>query len=329
MTTTIAGKPCGRVGFGMISLMHPGCISTEDAVEVLKAALESGSNLWNAGERYGTAEYNSLHLIKAYFTKYPEDADKVIVTVKFCLDSRKGLAFVDAESVKKAMDRCLAILDGKCRVDVFQPGRLSHDVPVEETVGALVEYVKAGKIGAVGLSECSGESIRKAASVTPIALVEVELSLFETGIYHNGVADACKENKIPILAYSPLSRGFLNGQIRKHEDMAKTDYRHFFPRFAKENFDNNVQLVDVADAVAKQKGCSIVQVALAWVCQQKDVIGVPVDPIPGTMSIDRLKENSTEVALTKEELGQLDDVLTNVEIKGARYPVSQQHWLSV
>ncbi|KAF2160543.1 hypothetical protein M409DRAFT_59810 [Zasmidium cellare ATCC 36951] len=323
-TTTISGKAVNPIGYGLISLMHPGRVSPADAIKTLKAALNAGSNFWNASDYYGTPEYNSLHLLNAYFTQYPEDADKVVVSVKSCIDVRNGIPHCDPESVRQNVEKCLAILDGKCRLDVFAPGRLDPDGSVEETVAAIQEFVDAGKIGGVGLSECIGASLRKASKVAKIQTVEVELSLFENrGIYENGVADACREFGIPIVAYSPIGRGFLTGQYRKFEDLGETDYRKMFPRFAKEHFDNNMQILHAAEEVAKKKGCSTVQVALAWVVAQRGVVGAPVIPIPGTASEERLKENTAVVQLGEEDLEELKAALEKVEVQGARY--SEKH----
>lgn len=214
MAFKIANKTINSpIGFGMGGLTAYGKLSFDEAIPVLKAALQHGANFWNAGENYGTTDRNSLHLLNAYFTRYPEDADKVCISVKSSFDMANARALCDACSIKKSIERCLSVLDGKCRIDIWQPARLDADIPVEETVGAIAEYVKAGKIGGVGLTECSANSIRKASAVHPVAAVEVEVSLFETSIYSNGVADACRESGIPIVAYSPLSRGMLTGKF--------------------------------------------------------------------------------------------------------------------
>ncbi|KAK4497704.1 hypothetical protein PRZ48_010357 [Zasmidium cellare] len=329
-TITISGKAVNPIGYGLISLMHPGRVSTQDAIKTLKAALNAGSNFWNASDYYGTPEYNSLHLLNAYFTQYPEDSDKVVVSVKSCIDVKNGMPHCDPESVRQNVEKCLAILDGKCRIDVFAPGRLDPDGSVEETVAAIQGFVDAGKVGGVGLSECSGTSLRKASKVAKIQTVEVELSLFENkGIYDNGVADACREFGIPIVAYSPIGRGFLTGQYRKFEDLGEGNYRKMFPRFAKENFDNNMQIVHAAEGVAKGNGVSTVQVALAWVIAQREVVGAPVIPIPGTASEERIKENTASVQLSEEDLMELSTALEKVEVQGARYPEHHARLLNI
>ena len=331
MSFTISSRQVGRIGFGMGGLTAFGTekISTEDAIGILKAALDAGANFWNAGENYGTLDYNSLHLLNAYFTKYPGDAEKVVVSVKGCYDRTSFQACTDVESVRASIERCFEILDGKCRIDIFQAARLDPNVPVEDTVGAIVEYVKAGKIGGVGLSECSAASIRNAVAVTPVSAVEVELSLFETSIFSNGVAEACKEFGIPIIAYSPLSRGFLGGQLRKYGDLAENDFRRIFPRFQPDVFDENLRLVEEVEKLAKRRGCSIVEIAIAWVSAQSDSVGVPVIPIPGTSSSFRVEENSTKVTLAPQELQELNHILENIEVKGGRAPARFANLLEV
>lgn len=333
MQYQIAGKPVGHIGYGFIGLTNPaglgGMPSTEEAITTLKAALNAGANFWDAGEIYGTVDYNSLHLLNAYFTKYPEDASKVVLSIKSCFDLRAGKAHNDAASVKAHIENCLKVLDGKCQIDLFQPARLDPDVPVEETMGAIAEYVKAGKIGSVGLSECSAASVRKAVQVCPITAVEVELSLFETGILSNGVADACKEFGIPIIAYSPLNRGFLNGQLRKYEDMELTDFRRRFPRYYPENFDNNLKLVDAVERVAKQEGCTTIQAAIAWVSAQGERLGVPIIPIPGARAVARVEENMNDVKLSKSGLEEINEILAKTEVKGGRVPAGFERFIEV
>lgn len=330
MAFTIVDRPVGPIGFGMISLMNPSkAVSTSDAIAVLKAALNAGSNFWNAGTHYGTPEWNSLHLLKAYFEKYPDDVDKVVVCVKGGFDRAKGKPNAHAEGVQESVEECLGIIDGTYRIDVFEPARLDPDVAVEETIGAAAEYVKAGKVGGVGISECSAASLRKAAAVTPIAMVEMELSLFETTILHDGVADACKQLNIPIVAYSPLGRGFLTGQLRKYEDMAENDLRRHLPRFSPQNFPSNMNLVEGVEEIARRKSCNAGQVALAWVAKQSSVVGVPVMPIPGTSSISRLQENLNLIDLTEEEVRQINLVLERSEVKGERYPPGHTKYLNV
>jgi pyridoxine 4-dehydrogenase len=177
--------------------------------------------------------------------------------------------------------------------------------------------VEEGKIGGVGLSECKAETIRRAAKVTKIASVEVEFSLFTPDILSNGIAATAAELGIPIVGYSPLSRGFLTGELRKFEDLPEGDMRRHFPRFAPENFDKNLEIVDEVEKLAKAKGCSAGNIALAWV---KAKSGRPAEiiPIPGTTTPARLNENMVEVSLSADEVKALDEVAGKAA--GERYP---------
>jgi pyridoxine 4-dehydrogenase len=180
----------------------------------MKASLECGANCWNGGEIYGPPDRNSLQLLNAYFTKYPDDADKVVLSIKGGL-TPGGIPNPNSrpdgspENVKRSIDECLRVLGGKKFLDLFQCARVDLNTPVETTVAAINEYVTAGKIGGISLSEVSASTIRRAAKVAKISAVEVELSLWATDILENGIAEACAELNIPIVAYSPIGRGFL------------------------------------------------------------------------------------------------------------------------
>ena len=227
----------------------------------------------------------------------------------------------DPASVRAYLDACLAAADGKFFIDVFEPARVDPAVPIEDTVGAIAEYVAAGKIGGIGLSEVDAEAIRRAVAVHPVASVEVELSLFTTDPLHNGVAAACAEHGIPLVAYSPLSRGFLTGTLRRYEDMDETDYRRNFPRYSKENFAQNMKLVDAVEEVAKSEGYTLPQVAIAWCVEQTKKLGMPtVIPIPGATGVARTEENAKPVQLKASEVERLDAILKQVDVVGGRYP---------
>ncbi|EME86419.1 uncharacterized protein MYCFIDRAFT_45488 [Pseudocercospora fijiensis CIRAD86] len=330
MPLTVAGKPVGAIGYGCIPLTNYSTpIPKEQGFAVLKEALKHGANFWNGGWNYGTPDWNSLHFFKEYFEKYPEDADKVVISIKACFDMQSNSANADRKGVHQAIDKCLEVADGKFKIDVFQAARLDPNVPVEETVGAIAEYVKAGKIGGIGLTECSPASIRKAAAVHTISAVEMEISLFETSIFTDGVAEACKEFNIPIVAYCPLGRGFLTGQIRKLDDLPEKDRRRMMPRFLPENIDANLKIVEEVEHIAKKKGCTPGQIAMAWVIRQTASIGATAIPIPGTSNPARIEENVKVVALTPDEMNEINEVLSKAEVKGARYPAQFEKWLKV
>ena len=176
----------------------------------MRAALERGSIAWNGGELYGTPERNSLQLLAEYFTKYPEDADKVVLSIKGgCIPGTTPVPDGSRKNVQRSIEECLKWLDGKKFLDLFEVARLDPNVPVEETIGAITEYIKAGKVGGLSLSEVNAKTIRKIHAIHPVSAVEVELSLWSTHILENGVAQTCGELGIPIIAYSPLGSGFL------------------------------------------------------------------------------------------------------------------------
>jgi pyridoxine 4-dehydrogenase len=181
----------------------------------MKTALSLGANFWNGGEFYGTPEYNSLHLLNQYFTKYPEDADKVVISIKG--GAKPGDLHPDGsrENVRRSIDECLKLLDGKKSLDIFECARVDPNTPIEETIGYIAEYVNEGKLGGISLSEVSAKSIRRAHAVHPISAVEVEISLWATEPLEDGengepgIAKTCAELGIPVIAYSPLGRGLL------------------------------------------------------------------------------------------------------------------------
>jgi pyridoxine 4-dehydrogenase len=180
----------------------------------MKAAFEAGCNLWNAAEFYGTPEYNSMTVIKAYFEKYPEDADNVILLIKGGSDVITLKPDGSPEGTRTSIDNILRQLGGTKKVDAFIIGRRDRETPLKVTLDVIKkEYIDTGKIGGVGLSECRAETIHEASKYVNVAAVEVELSMFSTDILNNGVASACVEHSIPIAAYSPIGRG-VSHQLR-------------------------------------------------------------------------------------------------------------------
>ena len=293
----------------------------------MKAALDHGATLWNGAQYYGPPTANSLHLLNHYFTTYPEDRNKVVLSIKGAF----SLAGPDNSpaGIRKSVDTCLEVLDGKVFLDIFLPGRIDPQVPVEETVRTLAEYVKAGKIGGYGLSECSAGTIRRAHAVHPIAAVEIELSLFSTDTLSNGVAQTCSELKIPMVAYSPLSRGFLTGQIKKLDDLPEDDSRRRFPRFQPDVFDLNVKLVKEIEQLAKKTGYTMPQVALAWVTAQTKKTNNPVIPIPGCTTVARVEENLTQVSLDERDFDELSRMVGKMTVHGDRYPEPRKKYIDL
>ncbi|KAI4246485.1 MAG: hypothetical protein L6R42_009866, partial [Xanthoria sp. 1 TBL-2021] len=200
-------------------------------------------------------------------------------------------------------------------------GRVDPKVPLEETINAIAEYVKEGKVGGIGLSEVDAETIRKAHAIHPIAAVEVELSLHTPDILTNGVAATCGELGIPIVAYSPLGRGLLTSKLNTLDDIDKDDIRHHLPRFAPGALEANASVSLELKKIAERKGCTAAQIAIAWVrgWSGRDGVGEIV-PIPGATTAERVNENAVEVALSKEEWEEVEKLRRGVEVVGGRYP---------
>ena len=286
----------------------------------MKAALDAGSNLWNGGELYGTQEYNSLHLLNHYFTKHPDDADKVVISIKGGLTPPSMVPDGSEKNVRRSVDECLKQLDGKKFLDIFECARVDPKTPIETTIAVLATYVKEGKLGGISLSEVKADTIRRAAKVHKIVAVELELSLFSPEILTNGTAAACAELGIPIVAYSPLGRGVLTGQLKSLKDIPEGDVRRHLPRFQDDTFDKNMQLVQEVEKLAAKKGCTPGQIALSWVRTLSGKSGMPVlVPIPHSSNEARILENIKEVALTDQDMKELRDILDRTQVVGERY----------
>jgi len=284
----------------------------------MKASIEVGNIFWNAGEFYGTPEYNSLHLLNKYFTKYPEDASKVVLSIKGALKDMHPDG--SPENIKRSVENCLKLLDDKKSIDIFEPARVDKNTPIETTLKALEEYVKAGKIGGISLSEVSAATIQRAVKVTKIVAVEVELSLWSLDILNNGVAAACAEHNIPVVAYSPIGRGFLTGEIQKREDIPKGSFISTAPRFQPGNFEKNLDLVRKLQDIASNKGCTPAQLAISWVRHLSKKNGNPeIIPIPGATKAERVRENAKDVGLTSSESEAIDSILKGFTVQGGRY----------
>lgn len=321
----LVGKQVGELGYGLMGLTWRQSPPPQDqAFEAMRTALSLGANFWNGGELYGPPTANSLQLLNAYFTKYPGDADKVILSIKGGLVPGQMKTDGSKANVQRSINECLKQLDGKKHLDLFECARVDPNVPIEETISYIAEYVKAGKVGGISLSEVSAASIRKAHSVHPISAVEVEYSLFALDIVDNGVAETCAELKIPIVTYSPLGRGFLTGRYKKYDDLEPDSMLRHYPRFQPDVFDENVKLVHAVDDLAKKKGTTPAQIALGWVLYQSGKNGMPVlIPIPGATTSARIEENMKPAKLDAEDMKALDEIVKKFPQKGERYPEAQ------
>jgi aryl-alcohol dehydrogenase-like predicted oxidoreductase len=290
---------------------------TTDEVESTAAihlALDLGITFLDTADMYGLGRNEEL-VGRAIAGR----RDEVVLATKFGnVRNDDGSREVrgDAEYVRQACDESLERL-GLDHVDLYYQHRVDSRVPIEETVGAMAELVAAGKVRHLGLSEASSETIRRAHGVHPIAALQSEYSLW-TRDPEDGVLATCRELGIGFVAYSPLGRGFLTGQIRSADDFAEGDFRGYLPRFQGENLQRNLELVGRVEEIAQEKGRTPGQIALAWVLSRGD----DVVPIPGTKRRAYLEENAAaaDVELTAEELEQLEQAFPQGAAAGDRYP---------
>ncbi|HWK90078.1 MAG TPA: aldo/keto reductase, partial [Longimicrobium sp.] len=245
---------------------------------------------------------------------------EVVLATKFGNERSESGAYLgvrgDPRYVRQACDALLQRL-GVDEIDLYYQHRVDAKVPIEETVGAMGDLVGAGKVRHLGLSEAAPETIRRAHAVHPITALQTEWSLWTRDVEENGVLATVRELGIGFVAYSPLGRGFLTGRFQRFEDLPEDDYRRNQPRFQGENFAKNLDLVREVEAIAKEKGVTSSQLALAWVLAQ----GEDVVPIPGTKHVKYLEENAaaTEVELTADDLARIEEVFPAGAASGARY----------
>jgi aryl-alcohol dehydrogenase-like predicted oxidoreductase len=282
-------------------------------LRVLNAALDIGINFLDTADMYGVGANERL-LAKVLKTRREE----VVLATKFgSVRSPEG-AFLGIngtpEYVHAACDASLTRL-GVDHIDLYYQHRVDPRVAIEETVGAMADLVKAGKVRHLGLSEASANTIRRAAQVHPISALQSEFSLWTRDLEAT-ILPVCEELDIGVVAYSPLGRGFLTGVFKNPEDFDAGDYRRNNPRFSSENFASNLQLVELVSQIAREEGYTPAQVALAWLLDCAPYIV----PIPGTRSIKRLKENalSVMVRLGNAQFERLYGILRERPVTGAR-----------
>ncbi|OLN81086.1 Pyridoxal reductase [Colletotrichum chlorophyti] len=321
----INGQQVGQIGYGLMGLTwRPQPCSEEQAFEAMRAALNNGNNFWNGGEIYGTPEYNSMVLLERYFAKYPEDAEKVVLSIKGASDLKTLHPDGSPDGVRRSLDNVLAKLNGRKKVDIFECARRDPNVPLDVTFGVIQkEYIDTGKVGGISLSEVSAATIHEAVKHARIVAVEVELSLFSTDVLTNGVAAACAQYNIPLIAYSPVGRGVLTGQIKSVDDIPEGDFRRYMPRFQPGTFEINLRLVDQIEQLAAKKGVTPAQFAINWTIALSRRPGMPeIIPIPGATTAARVNENAKLVEITDEEMAEIDATLAKFEVVGARYPAA-------
>jgi aryl-alcohol dehydrogenase-like predicted oxidoreductase len=310
------GLKTSQLGLGCMGMSEfYGSFDDVESIKVIHRAIDLGVTFLDTSDIYGP-HTNEILLSKALKGK----RSQVELATKFGILRDPANPSIRGTNGKpdyvfKACDASLKRLDIDV-IDLYYLHRVDPATPIEETVGAMAELVKQGKVRAIGLSEVSPTTLRRAHKVYPITALQTEYSLWSRDP-EDELLSTCKELGIAFVAYSPLGRGFLTGQIKKFEDFEANDFRRISPRFQGENFQKNLDLVKKLEALAVKKDCTISQLTLAWVIAQGDHIF----PIPGTKRIKYLEENvgSLRVKLTKEELNEIDAIAPKGIAAGTRY----------
>ena len=292
----------GMTGFGDADMY--GKSDEKEAIATIHRSLELGGNFLDTADLYGPFTNERL-IAKAI----EGQRDEYIIATKFGweIDDNEQVTWKingEKEYVKKSVERSLKNLKTDY-IDLYYMHRLDKNVPVEETVGAMADLVKEGKIGYIGLSEVSSETVKKAHAVHPISAVQSEYSLFERTVEEKGVIKTLSELGIGFVAYSPLGRGFLSGNIKTIEDLPEKDFRRGIPRFQGEQFQRNIELVEAIENMAKEKEITSSQLALAW------IISKGIVPIPGTKRRKYLEQNiaASDIQLTENDLATLESIV--------------------
>ncbi|HKP56313.1 MAG TPA: aldo/keto reductase [Polyangiales bacterium] len=318
MHTRSLGKlNVSAIGLGCMGMSEfYGARDEAESIATIHRALELGVTLLDTADAYGPHTNEEL-VGRAIAGK----RDKVVLATKFAVvrGPRPEDRRIDASPayIQSAIEGSLRRLKVD-HVDLYQCHRVDPKTPIEDTVGAMAELVKQGKVRYIGLSEVNVNTLRRAHAVHPISSVQSELSLWSREPEQDGVLEACRELGVGFLAYSPLGRGFLTGQFKKFEDLDADDYRRHSPRFQGENFQKNLDLVTRVTELAKAKGCTPAQLALAWTLAKAEYIV----PIPGTKRRKYLEDNlgAEAVKLGAAEVAKIDAVFPLGSAVGLRYP---------
>ncbi|CAI6085465.1 aldo/keto reductase [Cohnella sp. JJ-181] len=298
------------IGLGIMG-MSPGMYgetNDEISMKTIHRALDLGVTLFDTADVYGNGHNEEL-LGKAIRGR----REQAVIATKFSYTPNYESLSGHPDYVKRAVEDSLRRLKTDY-IDLYYQHRVDPQIPIEETVGAMADLIKAGKVRALGLSEASASTIRRAHAVHPISALESEYSLWSRDI-EDEILPAAKELGITHVAYSPLSRGFISGELRTFEDLAADDLRRWMPRFQGENFRKNIAIVDKIKEIAIEKNCSPSQLAIAW------TIAKGALPIPGTKRIKYLEENvaSVDVILSNEDLLRIERVSPKNVAQGTRY----------
>lgn len=320
--------PRRRLGADLqVSAIGLGCMGMSDfygpaddalSLQVLNHAIDIGVNFLDTADMYGIGANERL-LAQTLQTRRKE----IVLATKFGVMRKASGERIGIngrpEYVSAACDASLARL-GVDHIDLYYQHRIDPNVPIEETVGAMAKLVAAGKVRHLGLSEASGNTLRRAWAVHPITALQTEYSLWTRDVEHDALP-VCRELGVGLVAYSPLGRGFLTGAIQNTNDLAANDWRRTNPRFTPDNLDHNRRPVAAVADMARERGCTPAQLALAWLLHQ----GHDIVPIPGTRRIERLDENAatTRLSLSTQDRQRLDAVFNEFRVAGTRYAIAE------
>ncbi|KAI0288299.1 aldo/keto reductase [Russula brevipes] len=318
---TASNVTIGKIGHGLMMMTwRDPPISDEEAFASLKAGMDSlppdSKMFLNSGEFYGINPPSAnLDLLARFFERYPGYADKAFLSVK-C-----GMSFNPHGDLEAALERkinfVLARLRGTKKLDLFEPARVIHGVPLEHSTRIMAKFIAQGKFDYIGLSEVRADHVRQAHRGHPITAVEIEVSPWSYTQETKDVISTCEELGIAVIAYSPLGHGFLTGKWKSYKDLEPDNMLRQFSRFQRDNFNHNLALVSALEAIAAKKGITAAQLCIAWVSS----LGPRVVPIPGSSNVKRTLENCAagDVELTAEDLAGIRHAMTVNTVRGTRY----------
>ncbi|HSN07597.1 MAG TPA: aldo/keto reductase [Hanamia sp.] len=311
------GLKASELGLGCMGMSEfYGGKNDEESIKTIHKAFDLGVTFFDTADMYGP--YINEKLVGKAIAPFRKE---ITLATKFGIlrdpeNPKKRGVNGRPEYVKSSVEGSLKRLNVEV-IDLYYLHRKDPDTPIEETIGAMADLVKEGKIRGIGVSELNAETLRKAHSTYPVSALQTEYSLWSRDP-EDDIIPTCKELGIAFVAYSPLGRGFLTGQIKNFEDLEEHDYRRFSPRFVGDNFEKNIELIKKIELIAREKDCTPAQLALAWVMAQGDHIF----PIPGTKKVKYLEENvkAVDVHLSQKDLEQIEDVFPKDVAAGTRYP---------